>query len=632
MNLVQVKSEAKPGGLIRDTHIDALASKSLDDSIITVGDSGQHNDIKSAYDSASEGQLVWVSPGNYTLNETIVLKNNISIYFAPESNIYGTTGGIGNGVFFTDGGSSITASIFGCGNFYAPEEWNPRESVGQSQYLLGLSGNSKVFVYLNDSDLGGYYVNKPVYDYNNSISGDYIGAHSNLVGYNNKALGYFSHAEGNETSAIGGYSHTEGNASIATGDFSHAEGYSTLSSGRFSHAEGSYTTSAGEHSHAEGSQSKASGDYSHAEGWVTSASGNYSHAQGYETLASGLYSHAEGKLTEAIGGYSHAEGGYTTAIGEYSHAAGFATTAAGGKQYIIGKYNVPQGSSPILTATSDSAFIIGNGTSTANKADAFRVTWDGDATCDGAFTGGGADYAESFEWEDGNPNNEDRVGYFVELNKSDKIKLFETEGDEPLGIISGRPAVIGDEGANRWVNKYVTDKWGRIQYETVDITNTNILTKEVDVNYEIQENDEIVETTMITEFLTKEVDEYYELQNGEEFATDTEENIIVKYKIEREVPKIIRYKEIIKIGEEMAPILNPDFDPNFEYTPRLQRKEWDAVGLLGKLRVRDDGTCIDGGWCKPISGGTVTKTTKTANIKYKVLKRIDNETVLILFK
>ena len=28
-----------------------------------------------------------------------------------------------------------------------------------------------------------------------------------------------------------------------------------------------------------------------------------------------------------------------------------------------------------------------------------------------------SDYAEMFEWEDGNPENEDRVGYFVTLKK-----------------------------------------------------------------------------------------------------------------------------------------------------------------------------------------------------------------------
>lgn len=28
-----------------------------------------------------------------------------------------------------------------------------------------------------------------------------------------------------------------------------------------------------------------------------------------------------------------------------------------------------------------------------------------------------------------------------------------------------------------------------------------------------------------------------------------------------------------------------------EYIPREDSKEWDAVGLMGKLSIRDDGTC-----------------------------------------
>jgi hypothetical protein len=43
------------------------------------------------------------------------------------------------------------------------------------------------------------------------------------------------------------------------------------------------------------------------------------------------------------------------------------------------------------------------------------------------------------------------------------------------------------------------------------------------------------------------------------------------------------------------PLLNPAWNPAEEYTSRLERPEWVAVGLLGKLLVRDDGTCQAGG-------------------------------------
>ena len=32
--------------------------------------------------------------------------------------------------------------------------------------------------------------------------------------------------------------------------------------------------------------------------------------------------------------------------------------------------------------------------------------------------------------------------------------------------------------------------------------------------------------------------------------------------------------------------LNPNYDPLEQYVPRQDRKEWDAIGLLGKLRIR----------------------------------------------
>ena len=32
--------------------------------------------------------------------------------------------------------------------------------------------------------------------------------------------------------------------------------------------------------------------------------------------------------------------------------------------------------------------------------------------------------------------------------------------------------------------------------------------------------------------------------------------------------------------------LNPDYDASKTYVPRPERKEWDAVGLMGKLRMK----------------------------------------------
>ena len=114
----------------------------------------------------------------------------------------------------------------------------------------------------------------------------------------------------------------------------------------------------------------ASGDYSHAEGYSAFASGKCSHAEGYHTTASGKYSHAEGHGTSASGDYSHVEGKSCVASGNYSHASGNDTIAKATAQTAIGKYNVGDDNSTY-------AFIIGNGTSTDARSNAFAVDWNG---------------------------------------------------------------------------------------------------------------------------------------------------------------------------------------------------------------------------------------------------------------
>jgi len=46
-----------------------------------------------------------------------------------------------------------------------------------------------------------------------------------------------------------------------------------------------------------------------------------------------------------------------------------------------------------------------------------------------------------------------------------------------------------------------------------------------------------------------------------------------------------------------------DYDPTEQYTPRIFRKEWAAVGLLGKIIVRTAQVLTAGNKCSPNSGG-----------------------------
>ena len=243
------------------------------------------------------------------------------------------------------------------------------------------------------------------------------------------------------------------------GSYSIAIGYNVTASGNYSHAEGYDTTASGNYSHAEGYGTTASVGSSHAEGRNTTASGSSSHAEGDSTKASGIGSHAEGSVATASGKYSHAEGRETIASGDYSHAEGCRTEAKD-SQHVQGHYNLVQ-TAGSASGTTGTAFIIGNGTSDI-ESNAFRVTYAGAAYGLSAFNASGADMAEFREWLDGNPNNEDRRGYFVTMDGMN-IKIAEP-GDYICGVISANPCLVGN-GDENWQGRYILDEFGAYIYE-----------------------------------------------------------------------------------------------------------------------------------------------------------------------
>jgi len=134
----------------------------------------------------------------------------------------------------------------------------------------------------------------------------------------------------------------------------------------------------------------------------------------------------------------------------------------------------------------------------------FNLRGDGNAFADGSFSGGGADYAEYFEWKDGNTSDEDRVGISVKLD-GDKI-VVSSDSDNAsdiIGVISANPSITGDSAWNKWNEKYLKDDYGRYKLDG----------------------------------------------NGER-------------------------------------TLNPNYDKEKTYIAREDRKEWDVVGLMGKLRIK----------------------------------------------
>lgn len=139
---------------------------------------------------------------------------------------------------------------------------------------------------------------------------------------------------------------------------------------------------------------------------------------------------------------------------------------AGNYNNVTGTFNSSlKGSSP--DSQLGDSFAIGNGTSTNNRSNAFRVEKNGNIYSSGVYNTGGADFAEMYEWEDGNPANEERRGRFVKLD-GEKI-VFADSMDDVIGITSALPCIVGNN-CEDWHRRYVTDVFGAVVYEKVTIT------------------------------------------------------------------------------------------------------------------------------------------------------------------
>jgi hypothetical protein len=103
------------------------------------------------------------------------------------------------------------------------------------------------------------------------------------------------------------------------------------------------------------------------------------------------------------------------------------------------------------------------------------------AKIEGLVLSDGADYAEYFEWADGNPNNEDRRGMFVNLNSDGKIELANGTSTHVLGIVSSRPSIIGDAYDDEWHGKYKKDIYGSY---ILDDSGDKIISDEYDESLE----------------------------------------------------------------------------------------------------------------------------------------------------
>lgn len=419
------------------------------------------------------------------------------------------------------------------------------------------------------------------------------GLYSHAEGWNTKAYGISSHAEGSYTTATGEYSHAEGGG-IASGVCSHAEGSSTASGG-YSHSEGGSNTASGAYSHAEGANTIASSDSAHAEGQGTKAEEIYSHAEGRNTTANAQSSHAEGQSTTASATASHAEGYLSKASATASHAEGQGTTASNYASHASGKYNKAMTTGAASNSQIGDVFVVGNGIgdATSYRSNALRLDYSGQLYLTKTYSSSGADYAEYFEWLDGNPNNEDRIGRFVTLD-GNKIKLAQ-EGDYILGIVSGQPCVLGNADED-WLGRWEHDDFGRFVKEY-------LVDQEVEVNPPANLSDSEIQDWMFENRVEKRDGKYFKIESQ-----------IVDYPT-----NVWRHKP------------NPNYNPDFAYIERKDRREWDAVGMMGVLAVLDDGTCEVNHYAKVSSNGIATAITEGISGGYRVIERVAPNIVKIVF-
>lgn len=237
-----------------------------------------------------------------------------------------------------------------------------------------------------------------------------------------------------------------------------------------------------------------------------------------------------------------------TADGTYAFAIGVNNTAHA-YNTVMGKFakeDIQRGYQSNMTGDS---LVIGNGTKSVTsgittKSNGFRVTQEGAVYGLSAYNSSGADYAECFEWLDGNPNSEDRTGQFVTL-EGDKIRIANA-ADYVLGVVTAHSSVIGNNPID-WYGRFQKDVYGRVLKDS-----------------------------------------------------------------------------------EGIPITVPDYDETQAYIERVKRKEWATVGLLGQLVVEDDGTCAVNGYCNVLAG--IATGTTSADNSYRVMKRLDDNHILILFR
>jgi hypothetical protein len=281
----------------------------------------------------------------------------------------------------------------------------------------------------------------------------------------------------------------------------------------------------------------------------------------HSTNQMGLTVNAAEKMTIAPSGRTGIN--YTTPDTAITSGVGGARTfmqyiinppaAADGLLYLQHHYAAQAGAALFINAngrSSNSGFEFIRCITDADDDLQFYVRGDGYVASDGGVDHSSADYAEFFEWADGNLSSEDRTGFSVVFDDTTSNQIRKATSDDAasalIGVVSAVPAVTGDSDMDvKYVHRFQKDDYNRW------ITEEHTLTQWTDSDGEH------------VDYHTDRIPDDVTVPDDAVVITDEADGSKFTRKIE-----------------------NDDYDASNTYTPRRKRKEWDTIGLMGKLRMK----------------------------------------------
>ena len=187
-------------------------------------------------------------------------------------------------------------------------------------------------------------------------------------------------------------------------------------------------------------------------GYTSVGGANNSGANDNYSIVHGNYNTFSGAGHMIAGSHNAVSGSYNAVVGYGNTVGGYNNIVAGTDHNIGSSYSLVCGYGVDTSQKPGYVFYVGsNNVSAVISSNGYVYA--------SAYMTNGADYAEYFEWADGNPDNEDRRGRLVSLD-GDMIQL--ANGDDIDGIVSANPSVCGNDCELYWQGKYKKDIFGRV--------------------------------------------------------------------------------------------------------------------------------------------------------------------------